>query len=291
MIQCDYAIDKVGRKKGEGTESDDEADSAELELTRSTGQYLTKSRVLPRHSLAYKRLRDPTFGHRSKKPLNSIEFHPVTKVLLAAGDSGKATLFKIDGDENPLLQSANFERFPIKTAHFSADGAKVFVASAAQEYFHSYDLLSANIVQIMTPKGIKRQRLSKFEVSPDGQYLAFCGKYGEIHLLSAKSMEWVKTLKMAGEVTAMSFSPSDPTLLYTYSGYRRHLQSSVNRVKLSDSERGGALQQRTMSEPGTFHGILRERDEQAGNRPPNRPRKSCDNNMLRNSGILSGSLT
>uniref|UniRef100_A0A914WGV5 Uncharacterized protein n=1 Tax=Plectus sambesii TaxID=2011161 RepID=A0A914WGV5_9BILA len=72
---------------------------------------------------------------------------------------------------------------------------------------------------------------------------------------------------------------------------RHHLQSSVNRVKSSDSERGGALQQHTMSEPRTFHSILQKRDEQASNRPPNRPRKSYDNNMLWHSGILSGSLT
>lgn len=57
----------------------------------------------------------------------------------------------------------------------------------------------------------------KFEVSPDGRVIAICGRYGNIHILNAHTKEWITSLKMNGEVTAICFS-NDGSQLYSHGG-------------------------------------------------------------------------
>lgn len=54
-------------------------------------------------------------------------------------------------------------------------------------------------------------------MSPDGKLIASCGKFGEIHLFTAKSKEWITTLKMNGAANALTFN-SDGKRMYSFGG-------------------------------------------------------------------------
>lgn len=54
-------------------------------------------------------------------------------------------------------------------------------------------------------------------MSPDGEYIVICGKFGTIHLLKAKTKEWVFDLQMNNHVFDVSFS-NDGKIMYSYSG-------------------------------------------------------------------------
>lgn len=54
-------------------------------------------------------------------------------------------------------------------------------------------------------------------MSPDGKLIASCGKHGDIHLLTAKSKEWITTLKMNGGVNDLAFT-SNGQRMYSFGG-------------------------------------------------------------------------
>ena len=63
-----------------------------------------------------------------------------------------------------------------------------------------------------------------FVLSPDGKLIAYQGRYGYIHLMSARSKEWITSLKMNGEVHALTFN-ADGTRLYSHGGRKKVLDS------------------------------------------------------------------
>ncbi len=72
--------------------------------------------------------------------IRCAEFHPSATVSLVAGLSGTASLFRVDGRENPKMQTVNFKDFPILTAHFSADGREFLAGSKHYDHFYVYDM-------------------------------------------------------------------------------------------------------------------------------------------------------
>ncbi|KAJ9582411.1 hypothetical protein L9F63_003264, partial [Diploptera punctata] len=54
-----------------------------------------------------------------------------------------------------------------------------------------------------------------FEISPDGRLIVLCGRFGNIHLLTANSLEGVGLLKMNNEVSAITFS-NDGSRLFSH---------------------------------------------------------------------------
>lgn len=54
-------------------------------------------------------------------------------------------------------------------------------------------------------------------MSPDGKLIASCGRFGEIHLFTAKSKEWITTLKMNGACNSLTFT-SDGKKMYSFGG-------------------------------------------------------------------------
>lgn len=59
--------------------------------------------------------------------------------------------------------------------------------------------------------------MQNFEISPDGQLLALCGRFGKIHLLAANTLEGVGLLKMNSEVSAVAFD-NDGSHLFSHGG-------------------------------------------------------------------------
>ena len=54
---------------------------------------------------------------------------------------------------NPVLQSVHLERFPISTAHFTADGQEIIMAGKRKSFF-VYDMMAGKITQIHGIRGI-----------------------------------------------------------------------------------------------------------------------------------------
>ncbi|KAI0237695.1 U3 small nucleolar RNA-associated protein 18-like [Lamellibrachia satsuma] len=190
----------------------DDSDTEVSELLRSTGNYLTTSDSLPKSFIQMKRCPDANKESPANCKMRSVEFHPTAQVLLAAGATNQTlSLFQVDGINNPKIQSIYLEKFPIFKAHFSADGREVIMTSKYHS-FQCYDMMEGKIVRVPHLKGLE-ESMSKFVVSPDGRFLAFLGAYGYIHLVSAKTKEWVSSLKMNGEVSDVAFSHDGSRML------------------------------------------------------------------------------
>ncbi|XP_033098515.1 U3 small nucleolar RNA-associated protein 18 homolog [Anneissia japonica] len=200
-------------RKRKGASSDEE-DEEEEDLLKRTGDYLASSKSLTKGLLDIKKYTDANKMSPSESWIESVEFHPNAHVLLTAGKDLRLNLFQVDGKSNPKIQSVYMEKFPITTAHFSTNGEEVIMSSKCK-WFYVYDMIAGKIINIPYIRGINERKLEKFEVSPDGQYLAFLGSYGQVYLLSAKTKEWISTLKMNGSVEAVAFSKDGKTLYST----------------------------------------------------------------------------
>ena len=191
--------------KEEGGDSDEEflRETTNLTQKRSKGS-------LAQGKLVYRRLKDLNGGtHKEGAVIRATEFHPTSTVGLVAGNNGTATLFQVDGKENPKIQTINFQNFPIRTAKFSKSGTEFIVGSQQHPHYFVYDMMIGKSIKVPWRVRSGEHTSGKFEVSPDGKYLAFRGAHGNIHIVSARTKELLKTLKMNDECQDMVFSGSE----------------------------------------------------------------------------------
>lgn len=206
----------LDRKTKNETDSEDDDDNDEDSILKRAGNLLTsKSDYLPQGFLDIRRVKDANKEKPSneKGALQCVEFHPSAKVLLTAGFNKTLTLFQIDGQTNPKLQSIFINHFPISTAHFTADGEQVVLASE-RRFFYVYDLIKGDITKIPYIKGRGEKHFDKFHVSPDGKILVFVGMDGYLILLSSKTKQWIGNLKMNGSVRSVAFN-ADGSRMYS----------------------------------------------------------------------------
>jgi len=160
--------------------------------------------------LVYRKLKDLNSGtHKEGAVIRGAEFHPTSTVGLVAGNNGTVTLFQVDGKENPKIQTINFQNFPIRTARFSKLGTEFIVGSQAHPHYFVYDMMIGKSIKVPWRSRSGEHTSGKFEVSPDGRFLAFRGSHGNIHIVSAKTKELLKTLKMNDECQDLVFSGSE----------------------------------------------------------------------------------
>ncbi|XP_050424576.1 U3 small nucleolar RNA-associated protein 18 homolog [Adelges cooleyi] len=149
------------------------------------------------------------------KVVKALEFHPTANLALVGGSSGRVSIVQVDGYKNEKLQSVKFEKFSVDCAHFTTDGQQFVAGSRSHHNFYCYDLMEGRSMFVPVHHAIGQSKMSKFHMSPDGKIIASCGKYGNIHLFTAKSKEWITTLKMNGEVSALTFT-SDGKRMYSF---------------------------------------------------------------------------
>lgn len=192
--------------------SDDDSDVEDL--LHSTGNYLATSSALPKSIIQIKQCTNANSEYPAQGKLTSVEFHPSAQVILTAGMNQTLSLFQVDGEHNPKIQSVFLDNYPIHTAHFSTDGQEVIIGSKHSN-FKYYDMIAGKIITVPKIKGIEQKDMKRFVVSPDGKYITFLGHYGSIHMLSAKSKEWIYSLKMNGSVESVAFS-KDSSRMYSH---------------------------------------------------------------------------
>ncbi|XP_060179478.1 U3 small nucleolar RNA-associated protein 18 homolog [Lycium barbarum] len=210
-------IDSQGRSYSSDEDSDDEGKHTEGlladDILQSNEDLVVKSRtkLLP-GLLEYSRLVDANAVDPSNAPINSVEFHRNSQLLLVGGLDKKLRFFQIDGKRNTKIQSIFLEDFPIKKASFLPNGSQVIV-SGRRKFFHVLDLVKASVDKVGPLVGREEKSLESFEVSPDSGTIAFLGNEGYILLVSSKTKELIGTLKMNGTVRSVTFTDDGRQLL------------------------------------------------------------------------------
>lgn len=147
----------------------------------------------------------------SKSVVQSVKWHPNGSILLTAGFDKTLRLFDIDGLKNSRLQSAHFGDLPISSAQFSPSGSEIYLCGLHHS-FYVYDILSAKIDGIDRLIGAKEENFKAILPSPTGSIVVLLGGKGQVHIISTKTKQWIKTLKMNGAIYSAIFSPDGSEL-------------------------------------------------------------------------------
>ncbi|CAB1341622.1 unnamed protein product [Coregonus sp. 'balchen'] len=198
-----WAETKVKKKnKNKKKDSDEDGD----DLMRKTGNFVGSSDSLPKGIIRMKKCLHANNDRPSEDRLTTVQFHPSAQVVMTAGLDQSISLFQVDGKTNPKIQSIHLEKFPVHKAQFSVDGEQVVATSFRNKLFYIYDMMEGKVIPVHTVRGLREQRVKEFEVSPDGESLLLTGASGYLHVLTMKTKEVVKSMKINGNITGVAFS-------------------------------------------------------------------------------------
>ncbi|MBN3310808.1 UTP18 protein, partial [Amia calva] len=181
-----------------------------------TGNFVASSESLPKGIIQMKNCLNANNDRTSDARLTTVQFHPSAQVVMTAGVDQSISLFQVDGKTNPKIQSIHLERFPVHKARFSADGEQVIATSFHNRLFYVYDMMAGKVIPVYKVRGLDERKVKEFEVSPDGSFLLLTGTSGYLHLLTMKTKELVRSMKINGDVAGAVFSP-DGSKVYTSS--------------------------------------------------------------------------
>ncbi|CAH9140592.1 unnamed protein product [Cuscuta epithymum] len=198
---------------GSSLSDDEDSDLENGDILRTNEELVVKSntKLLP-GILEHSRLVDANRKEYSNGPINSVQFHRNSQLLLVGGLDKRLQFFQVDGKENTKIQSVFIEDCPIKKAAFSPDGSQVII-SGRRKFFYALDLVKTTVDKIGPLVGREEKSLESFEVSPNSDMIAFLGNEGYILLVSLKTKELVGTLKMNGTVRSIAFTNDGQQLL------------------------------------------------------------------------------
>uniref|UniRef100_A0A8B9REF2 U3 small nucleolar RNA-associated protein 18 homolog n=1 Tax=Astyanax mexicanus TaxID=7994 RepID=A0A8B9REF2_ASTMX len=187
---------------------DDEKDEDEEddELLKKTGNYVGSSESLPKGIIKLKMCLNANNENPGEDRLTTVQFHPSAQVVMTAGLDHTISLFQVDGKTNPKIQSIHLEKFPVNKACFSANGEQVVATGMKNKLFYIYDMMEGKVIPVPRVRGLNEQRVKEFEVSPDGEFLLLTGSSGYLHLMTMKTREVVRSMKMNGNVCGTAFT-------------------------------------------------------------------------------------
>ncbi|KAJ1732183.1 U3 snoRNP protein [Coemansia biformis] len=162
--------------------------------------------LLPATTLAITRVRNANHAAESQSVVQNIQFHPTAAVLLTAGFDKTLRLFEVDGKENQKIQSIYFKDMPITTAQFIRGGQEIIV-SGRRKWYYSVDVERAAVTRVGGIAGHPNINSLEFmRTSTAGDRLAFMSNSGQIHLVSARTKQFIHTLPMNGAVRDVAFT-------------------------------------------------------------------------------------
>ncbi|KAJ2156096.1 U3 snoRNP protein [Coemansia sp. RSA 552] len=187
----------------ETTEEGVEARPGESLLQTSASLVARSRAALPAGILDISRTRNANQQGLSQAVVRSVQFHPTASVVLTAGMDKTLRLFEVDGKENQKVQSVFFKDLPITTAQFTRAGAEI-VATGRRGFYYSVDVQRGTAMRV---NGIPGHRAKSLEfMRAGGDRLAFLANSGQIHLVSARTKQFVHTLPMNGAVRDVAFT-------------------------------------------------------------------------------------
>ncbi|XP_051727608.1 U3 small nucleolar RNA-associated protein 18 homolog isoform X2 [Ctenopharyngodon idella] len=199
-----WAEETATKRQKKEVESEDEDESEEL--LRRTGNFIGSSDSLPKGTIKIKRCLNANNECPSTSQLTTVQFHPSAQIVMTAGLDHSISLFQVDGKSNPKIQTIHLEKFPVNKASFSADGEHVVVTGLRNKLFYIYDMMEGKIIPVTCVRGLNEQKVSDFQVSPDGKHLLLSGSSGYLHLMTTKTREVIRSMKMNGNVCAAAFT-------------------------------------------------------------------------------------
>ncbi|KAK6642649.1 hypothetical protein RUM43_004151 [Polyplax serrata] len=183
------------------------------EILRKCGQFVKKPKGLNRDFLQISKVNNLNKETNSEGPVISVvKFHPKSMVAMVAGSSGVVSLFQVDGKENPKLHSLQFKKYPIFCGSFLKNGEELMVGSRFYRYFYCHDLISGKSTKVSDWQITEITKTNNFCVSPSDDFIAACGNTGKIFLYTVTTKEFVDSLQMNCNVTAVNFSQDGSTL-------------------------------------------------------------------------------
>uniref|UniRef100_A0A8C1FT64 UTP18 small subunit processome component n=2 Tax=Cyprinus carpio TaxID=7962 RepID=A0A8C1FT64_CYPCA len=203
---------KRSQKKEAGTEDEDEGE----ELMRRTGDFIGSSDSLPKGIIKMKKCLNANSESPCGDQLSSVQFHPSAQIVMTAGLDHSLSLFQVDGKSNPKIQTIHLENYPVNKALFSADGEHIVATGLRNKLFYIYDMMEGKVIPVCGVRGLNEQRVSDFQVSPDGKYLLLSGSSGYLHLMTTKTREVIRSMKMNGSVCSAAFT-SDSSKIFANS--------------------------------------------------------------------------
>ncbi|XP_069021518.1 U3 small nucleolar RNA-associated protein 18 homolog [Embiotoca jacksoni] len=205
-----WAQSGVQKKKTTAADDEEDDDNEEEEeeddLLRRTGNFVASSDRLPSGILRMKKCLHANSARPSDDRLTTVQFHPSAQVVMTAGLDSSVSLFQVDGKTNPKIQSIHLERFPVHKAQFSRDGETVIATSLKNKMFYLYDMMEGRVAPVHTVRGLNEARVKEFSVCPEGGALLLTGTRGYLHLLTLKTKEVVRSMKINGNVSGVAFS-------------------------------------------------------------------------------------
>uniref|UniRef100_A0A673III4 U3 small nucleolar RNA-associated protein 18 homolog n=1 Tax=Sinocyclocheilus rhinocerous TaxID=307959 RepID=A0A673III4_9TELE len=205
---------KRSQKKAGECSTEDEDDSEEL--LRRTGNFIGSSDSLPKGIIKIKKCLNANSECPGGDQLSSVQFHPSAQIVMTAGLDHSVSLFQVDGKSNPKIQTIHLENYPVNKASFSADGEHIVATGMRNKLFYIYDMMEGKVIPVSSVRGLNEQRVSDFQVSPDGKYLLLSGSSGYLHLMTTKTREVIRSMKMNGSVCAAAFT-SDSSKIFANS--------------------------------------------------------------------------
>lgn len=196
-------------KPGNKPEADSDDDD---NLLQSVGHVVSPgdSKLMP-NLIKMKKLKDLNRTTYLEGPLvTGVQFHPTSSVALVSGKGGIASIFAVDGKMNDKLHTIKFKNYEITKSQFSPDGSCA-VFGGVRRFYYIYNLLTGVTDHVTLPKDVTK--LSNFEISPCGKYMASVGRFGEIHLFDFKSREMLCTLSQQHRSSGLVFAANSTKLI------------------------------------------------------------------------------
>ncbi|KAJ2794835.1 U3 snoRNP protein [Coemansia guatemalensis] len=200
-------VPKWAAEAAKDTSSGESKDWIGDELLKTSSSLVSRNRsLLPPTNLDIARVRNANQAAVSQSVVQCVQFHPTATVLLTAGLDKTLRLFEVDGKENQKIQSIYIKDLPITTAQFIHNGKEI-VVSGRRGFYYSVDVERGSVARINgVPGHNKLKCLEYMHGTTTGDRLAFVGNGGQIHLVSARTKQFVHTLSMNCAVRDASFT-------------------------------------------------------------------------------------
>uniref|UniRef100_A0A182Q9J1 WD repeat-containing protein 55 homolog n=1 Tax=Anopheles farauti TaxID=69004 RepID=A0A182Q9J1_9DIPT len=202
----------VGKPKWADLDHVKEPDSDD-EILRTVGHVVKGSAAqgLPKDTIELKKLKNLNRETKAEGEISSINFHPTSMVAVITDKRGFVAIVAVDGVQNEKLHTLWLQKMRVVCSRLTPDGNELIFGSYRKLY-HVYNLISGKSDTIKIPEK-ETWWMKNFRVSRCGKYLASAGDFGEVHLISAKSKEVLRTIQLRYPCQALEFTPDSRYLL------------------------------------------------------------------------------
>uniref|UniRef100_A0A182JZQ6 Uncharacterized protein n=1 Tax=Anopheles christyi TaxID=43041 RepID=A0A182JZQ6_9DIPT len=202
----------VGKPKWADLDRVQEPDSDD-EMLQTVGHVVkgTPSQGIPKGMIELKKLKNLNRETKTEGEITSISFHPTSMVAIITGKHGLVSIVAVDGVRNEKLHTIWLPKMRIVCSRLSPDGNEVIFGSY-RKFYHVYNLINGQSDTLKIPDQ-DTWLMKNFRISRCGKYLASAGEFGEVHLMSAKSKEVLKTIQLRYPCQSLAFTPDSRYLL------------------------------------------------------------------------------